>query len=634
MKIDRANWMSDLGHDSTRIGDLNLPGTHDSAAITPWARLAPVAPWSRQSRSITDQLMNGIRLLDIRISVGKDDKGNFEFWACHDRIEIFGWRPTSLYRFQRLREVLSECDDFLQNHGREFIALSLKIDDSGGHDAAKFGGALNDLVRVTVPVSPTYLSVPTLKEVRGKVFIINRIPQIAALGHPLHFPNNATLARLPPEGYREYGVVIQDRYDGPNCAEKQRAFFVAMECRSWDKDELSGLNCIKLNFASFTYLKISYGSIVNSIVARFGTKQDRPTEFLGWILFDFENLACVEVTTLAGQPRTICLSDLLIASNYLGNDAFDFEWIVPDGDLSLEQPATVHLMSAANADERLAYAFSLDPRFVQWTAPHDCLPINQAASGQAPFAITKVLDSVHIVVVDGATRRLKHSVLESMPAQTVVPFIAASAAGSNDIALCAVNQELHLLASIDGQLLHTIRNGLGNWTSVTRCAAARRASASAIGLDVHICYIDEQTGKPKIIVRRSDGSFHENADLPCPDYPITAIACTATANELHVFYIGHNDKLYHVRKTDSTVVAPVDLGDKPGGPGRRNDLYDLAASAHDGDVHLLVSNRYSEVWHTTRCRNGAWTSFSAAVVPPKKRPGKGGMRISAACTVR
>ena len=61
-----SNWMSYL-KDDLLISDINIPGSHDCAAINKHSH----SKWDRQDVSITEQLIRGIRLLDVRIAIMK-----------------------------------------------------------------------------------------------------------------------------------------------------------------------------------------------------------------------------------------------------------------------------------------------------------------------------------------------------------------------------------------------------------------------------------------------------------------------------------------------------------------------------------------------------------------------------------
>ena len=62
--MDTAQWLNGLP-DELPVGNINLPGTHNSAAIDPGRRTLHAC----QNFSIGEQLRAGIRLLDVRLKV-------------------------------------------------------------------------------------------------------------------------------------------------------------------------------------------------------------------------------------------------------------------------------------------------------------------------------------------------------------------------------------------------------------------------------------------------------------------------------------------------------------------------------------------------------------------------------------
>ena len=113
---------------------MTLPGTHDSAAS-----VSKYLGGSRclkgfvlcQDKSITEQLNQGIRTLDLRIS-GMEDKesGEVSYWTGHS------------FRLQNLSNIVEEIKAFLSQHPTEFIFLLVKADWSPMNDVRClcFGG--------------------------------------------------------------------------------------------------------------------------------------------------------------------------------------------------------------------------------------------------------------------------------------------------------------------------------------------------------------------------------------------------------------------------------------------------------------------------------------------------------------
>ncbi|ARP90346.1 hypothetical protein CAL14_08625 [Bordetella genomosp. 9] len=121
-------WLfSNENYKNTRLRDLMIPGTHDSATygINPYSQLAPdatkeireafpffpevVVYWAiAQDLNITQQLHAGIRYFDLRVAWRDDDD---QLWICH-----------SLYSV-KVSEVLDAVADFIYAYPNEIIFL-------------------------------------------------------------------------------------------------------------------------------------------------------------------------------------------------------------------------------------------------------------------------------------------------------------------------------------------------------------------------------------------------------------------------------------------------------------------------------------------------------------------------------
>jgi hypothetical protein len=273
---DTAQWLKGLP-DSLPIGDINLPGTHNAAAIHPTRRTLHAC----QHHSITQQLYGGIRLLDVRLKVHKRSGGSAEgqplpggllsFHTCHGRIG----RNT----FQSLSSLLDECRRFLSAHHSEFVVLLLKIDDwsNAGPHAGEALAALAALLRHYPILSGA--AQPTLGAVRGKLLLYNRINDDPVLGTPIGWASDTAGAAAYPSRGRDYAVWVQDRYNdfsGHPRRAKLKRIMAAMD----KKDRQH----VVLNFASGTWFGV-FGIYVMKPLSRL-LRERGPGPF-GWILFDY-----------------------------------------------------------------------------------------------------------------------------------------------------------------------------------------------------------------------------------------------------------------------------------------------------------------------------------------------------------
>ncbi len=105
--LDERNWMRDI-NGSTKLTHLTIPGTHDSAAFRTTS-LAETQDWS-----IRQQLENGIRFFDIRISNRIGSVNDFEL--RHGDIFLGSFNDL----------VMDEVESFLDAHDGEVIFMSIK----------------------------------------------------------------------------------------------------------------------------------------------------------------------------------------------------------------------------------------------------------------------------------------------------------------------------------------------------------------------------------------------------------------------------------------------------------------------------------------------------------------------------
>lgn len=208
--LPRNSWMAYLS-DNVQLAQLTIPGTHNSCCLGAGGPLVKCQDWS-----ITDQLNNGIRFLDIRVR--RYESG---FTIHHGPV----------YQGKTLTDVLNECIPFLQQHLSECIIMSIKTEEGNG-----------GLFDAPPPYNPTYSTVgetfektymgqyyynglsnvpiwyieggnPQLGQVRGKIVLFNRFQDyepIVGLG-PYTWPDNTTFERSGPSGY----YIVEDNYNIP-----------------------------------------------------------------------------------------------------------------------------------------------------------------------------------------------------------------------------------------------------------------------------------------------------------------------------------------------------------------------------------------------------------------------------------
>lgn len=147
--------------DTYLISDINLPGTHDSCTCR-----VQVPFLSRcQNMTVTEQLNTGIRFLDIRV-----EKDGEKLKLVHDIADCKN--PENAGEKLYLEAVINNCKSFLSENPSETILFSYKRDDGANQEETFdifFENYLNN-----DPIWYKENRIPTLKEVRGKIVLLNR----------------------------------------------------------------------------------------------------------------------------------------------------------------------------------------------------------------------------------------------------------------------------------------------------------------------------------------------------------------------------------------------------------------------------------------------------------------------------
>jgi 1-phosphatidylinositol phosphodiesterase len=284
MPLDLSNWMS-LVNGSKLLSELSIPGTHDSGAKSPSSDAGRL---TTQTRTIAEQLDDGIRFLDIRVGYT-----NNEFALYHEDVSLG-------LTFQ---DVLDTCSTFLTNHPRETIIMSLKKEDDAPASGNTRGVTFQDRFEKYVTDSPTGLfsrrnAIPPLRGSRGTIVLFRRYAVVARAGAPRQginayddFPNDATgTIDGPPK------LVIQDQFAQSGLNTRTRAEkWTAIKKLLNEASDPGNADVLYVNFAS------AAGIIHNDIdddypdaVAKDINPQlvdyftDHPTGRFGIVVTDFE----------------------------------------------------------------------------------------------------------------------------------------------------------------------------------------------------------------------------------------------------------------------------------------------------------------------------------------------------------
>ena len=322
-----ANWLKDIP-DNTPISDINLPGSHDAAAINPKHH----SPHSNHYTSMPEQLESGIRLLDLRIKV-KGKSPNYSFGTCHGNI-LGG--SLHFNEFQSLASVFDECKAFLAANPSEFIVIMLKIDDWNGKDKDGVYKALDSLLFSAQAKYPIYTTkdnqLPTTGELHGKIYLMNRFSGTHEFGVPVLFPQNASDTVRPQQWLelgeiimkddngkpidvdhyqRKYPIYIQDQFEKLGRHPENAKFHLVVQTFAKKR---KGDGMVVLNYSTarqgFKFLYKVY--IQDSILNYFGRMPVvmRPANF-GWLMLDYESF-----TYPSDKYGNMNLLNLIIASNF------------------------------------------------------------------------------------------------------------------------------------------------------------------------------------------------------------------------------------------------------------------------------------------------------------------------------
>jgi hypothetical protein len=302
---EKPKWMKSLP-DAQLITDINLPGTHDSAAIN----TSIVTPYATQYLPISKQLIYGVRLLDVRLSIHKKSKG-YEFITCHgDR--GFG---NKLHEYQPLISLLDECKTFLTANTSEFIAMSIKVDDWNGISASDKSKAYSALSKL-LATYPTFSksTIPSLGSSRGKIYLMNRMNTDLSLGVPINWTENTSGSLSSGRTNRSFQLYVQDKYedlgsDSKTPEQEKYDLFVNAITKARSGQML-------INFASGIQPVLRGVYIMDKVLKYFGSNDagSRPS-MIGWSLFDY--IATGYSTNIYGKINVL---QVIISSNFNYSD--------------------------------------------------------------------------------------------------------------------------------------------------------------------------------------------------------------------------------------------------------------------------------------------------------------------------
>ncbi len=243
---DTSCWMANLSDDEY-LSELTIPGTHNSCARNVMLGFVMRC----QETSISEQLANGYRYLDLRVALDPGSEGNtvklvHNFANCHESGNLFS-------SYIHLQDVTDDLYKFLQDNPTETVIVNIKIEDDN-HTVSDIQKVINEEIRANRDFWYTDEEIPTLGEVRGKIVLATRYEDAldsALTGLKLTWDeqDNTKPVDLPYELYVNdtLRLWVQDRYkysaenkyeaiiDGlENCEADENTFFLNFVSTSGD----------------------------------------------------------------------------------------------------------------------------------------------------------------------------------------------------------------------------------------------------------------------------------------------------------------------------------------------------------------------------------------------------------------
>lgn len=168
-----SSWMQKIP-DDVNISSLSIPGTHNSAACFKFAPLSVQC----QGRSIKQQLLNGVRFLDMTLSKNFISRGA----KVDDLIVVHGKFPVKLSGPYKFKSVLNDVYHFLDKFPTETVLMSIRFENTMLHWDPKIDEFAKVLFERYIAHNRRrwYLSskIPSLKYSRGKIVLLRRFPVI------------------------------------------------------------------------------------------------------------------------------------------------------------------------------------------------------------------------------------------------------------------------------------------------------------------------------------------------------------------------------------------------------------------------------------------------------------------------
>lgn len=279
------DWMKNIPSDYL-VSEINLPGTHDSCAQ--YIRFSHISRC--QSKSVTEQLNMGIRLLDIRVKFDGE-----KLKICHSFLNCK--KDKRKKEDLLFDDVLKSCKDFLMQNPTETILMIFKR-EAGKNEEATYDYFYNTFVKNS-EFFYTRNKVPSLASVRGKIVLLNRCGANVENAEYSDENSGINLSGWPYQNSRKDAVL--QKVAIPERSKKSEQFFYLQDFFNLNpkkKWELAVLPTIQntpqdkamlFNFFSGSNFFSSPKRYKRIIFKRFFSLELMPMKKYGWFVLDFPN---------------------------------------------------------------------------------------------------------------------------------------------------------------------------------------------------------------------------------------------------------------------------------------------------------------------------------------------------------
>ncbi|TCD00291.1 phosphatidylinositol-specific phospholipase C domain-containing protein [Pedobacter frigidisoli] len=216
------NWMLGLPN-TTAIGRLSIPGTHDSGAL-----FEPISSTAKcQNISIAEQLKIGVRYLDIR---------------CRHIDNAFAIHHGAIYQNLNFQDVINACISFLNVNPSETILMCVKEEHTPSNNTRSFEQTFDSYTQQNPGKWSLSNDLPNLGSLRGRIKLIRRFSAAATKGiNATAWADNTAFDISNSYG----GIKIQDFYKVNDLPSKWTAVEQLLNAAMAD-----GSNKLYINYSS------------------------------------------------------------------------------------------------------------------------------------------------------------------------------------------------------------------------------------------------------------------------------------------------------------------------------------------------------------------------------------------------